>query len=519
MKHVFYVLSLIGVLVTGGVTAMQPVPLNGKKSETQVVSIDINPGQTLHRVNRLLLGTNIQWVDNGDNFVEPGTNRFNQPLIEKVKALNPALLRFPGGSLSDAYHWKDAVGPLASRKEGLHIFSGQKQKSLFGTDEFLALCRILKTEAIITVNPISGTKEEAAEWVSYCNTKNNPKVTYWQIGNEPYLEPVNSKVPVDQKFPEQFAQTYLEFYRAMKAQDPSIKIGLPLRSDIHGRYPGTPYPGWIKRVYPAVAGYVDFVSLHNAYFPVLLKNGEYKFPDSFLALMAASQEVSEDITRTKALLKTLSGGKLPGIAITEYNALFGFPNISEAKFTASLGSGIYTASLLTHFLKDTDLILANFWGQSGNWYLGAISPTMKLRPQYYALKIVSDYLGERVVPYSAKNIPVFESPACGFMPAKKNVPVLDVLTTFSSNTGYIILVNKSLTLDISVTISVGNFLVNGPTTGVVLTGTAVTDDNEFIETVRPRAFLTQTVENRLTCVVPKYSIAAISFQGKLLTNE
>jgi len=39
----------------------------------------------------------------------------------------------------------------------------------FGTDEFMALCEAVGARPMLTVNFGTGTIEEAAAWVEYCN--------------------------------------------------------------------------------------------------------------------------------------------------------------------------------------------------------------------------------------------------------------------------------------------------------------------------------------------------------------
>ena len=45
----------------------------------------------------------------------------------------------------------------------------------FGTDEFVRFCRQVGAEPFITANFGSGTPEEAANWVAYCNAPSSTK--------------------------------------------------------------------------------------------------------------------------------------------------------------------------------------------------------------------------------------------------------------------------------------------------------------------------------------------------------
>ena len=68
-------------------------------------------------VNRMLLGANIQWVDGGDGLVATrgGDRRKATAIREAAMALRPTTLRYPGGSQSDTYHWREGVGPTRGR--------------------------------------------------------------------------------------------------------------------------------------------------------------------------------------------------------------------------------------------------------------------------------------------------------------------------------------------------------------------------------------------------------------------
>src|ERR1700730_18988919 len=66
-----------------------------------------------HPVNRLILGNNVQWVDRGDEILRPNGDDFASHMLRGIKDLEPSILRYPGGSQSDLYHWKDGVGKRA----------------------------------------------------------------------------------------------------------------------------------------------------------------------------------------------------------------------------------------------------------------------------------------------------------------------------------------------------------------------------------------------------------------------
>jgi len=83
-------------------------------------------------------------------------------------------------------------------------------------------------DAMITVNFGTGTPQEAAAWVHYANVVKQYGIRYWQVGNEleGYWEtggPLNAQ---------DYVQRYVEYYDAMKAEDPSIVVLGPVSGGI-----------------------------------------------------------------------------------------------------------------------------------------------------------------------------------------------------------------------------------------------------------------------------------------------
>jgi alpha-N-arabinofuranosidase len=106
--------------------------------------------------------------------LEPGdaTDGVRADVLERIQALRPSFLRWPGGNVAQDYHWIWGVGPRDRRPTWSNLsWKNEPEPGDFGTDEYIALSRRLGTEPTLTVN-VEGrgaTVEEASAWVEYCN--------------------------------------------------------------------------------------------------------------------------------------------------------------------------------------------------------------------------------------------------------------------------------------------------------------------------------------------------------------
>ena len=131
----------------------------------------------------------------------PNINGFRKDVLEKFKAINPPVLRWPGGCFAETYHWKDGVGENRPvRPSWWTAMDGRYENNAFGTHEFLEFCELVGAKPYIAINITSATPMEAREWVDYClspkgttelakerekNGRAEPfDIPYWGIGNE-----------------------------------------------------------------------------------------------------------------------------------------------------------------------------------------------------------------------------------------------------------------------------------------------------------------------------------------------
>jgi hypothetical protein len=179
-----------------------------------------------------------------------------------LQAAGLTLWRFPGGSTADMYLWQSnscSNGMYTSPKDGI--------------DGLMAMADAAGAKPLITVNYGSSTAADAAAWVAYAKGKHYG-ITYWEIGNEVYG---NGYYGADWEIdshadhsPTAYAANCLAYIAAMKAADPTIKVGVVVT--MPGNWPdqagtgsgtgGNGLENWNDTVLGICGGQIDFVSAH-----------------------------------------------------------------------------------------------------------------------------------------------------------------------------------------------------------------------------------------------------------------
>lgn len=377
--------------------------------------------------NKMILGSNTQWTDNGDEMLIPGTLNFDPEMLAKAKAMAPTVLRYPGGELSDSYNWRNGIGTLENRYAKASA-NTRSQPILFGTDEMLRLSDELGAEPIFTVNIMTMTAQDAADWVRYTNVPNS-RVKYWEIGNEPYL---NSSIT-----PEQYAAKVNDFIKAMKAVDPGIQFGVALRTSTMGD------SDFNERFLAAATEKFDYVTVHNAYFPLSFY-GDPSDEDLYEAAMASTEVIRNDFAYFDALLKKARPGQNIPLAVTEFNAIFSVQgNVIDSAKTPTFTSALYIADLLAAFAKTPNLLMANFWSLTGNGDFGAVSNTGETRPVYEVFTAYAELMKGRLVTLDTQS-PVFENASVGLVFSNQNDEAVTTLATLEENTLRVMALNKDI---------------------------------------------------------------------------
>ncbi|MCG5211830.1 cellulose binding domain-containing protein [Streptosporangium soli] len=258
--------------------------------EVAPVAVTVNARAGLATVPETGIGTNHAIWD---------THLGSDETADLLKDGGMKLLRYPGGSYSDIYHWADHTAP------GGYVAPNTD------FDTFMRGVRRTGAQAMVTANYGTGTAEEAAAWVRQANVVKRYGIKYWEIGNENYGNGHYGAVwEADDhadKSPAEYARHVVAYADAMKAVDPTIKIGAVLTTPANwpdGIVADGDDGTWNKVVMSIAGSKIDFVMLH--WYPGALDKAVH-VPDMI------------HLTREQLAKYAGPGSERIGIAMTEFN--------------------------------------------------------------------------------------------------------------------------------------------------------------------------------------------------------
>ena len=194
---------------------------------------------------------------------------FRKDVIELVKDLRVGLVRYPGGNFLSGYNWKDGIGPRDKRPVRLDRAWHTIETNQVGIDEFADWAKKAGTEIMAAVNMGTGTPQDAADMVEYCNfpsgtawsdlrIKNGHKephaIKYWCVGNE-----MDGPWQICHLDANDYGKKARESIKMMKWTDDTIQTVV-----CGSASSGMPtYPEWDRIVLEHTYDVADFLSIHR----------------------------------------------------------------------------------------------------------------------------------------------------------------------------------------------------------------------------------------------------------------
>lgn len=508
-----YSLTLLtGLAMTACLHAADPAP------STQPSHLTVH-NKICHELNPRLFGQFFERPCGGERgpegVVDMATGQLPPAVVELLKNMQIPIVRFPGGTDIEYTDWRDMISNVPGRAPttapaGRPLSTGKNPRfptsNRFGFDECFALQRQTHWDTILVVNlrqafsrqtPLADAAQLAAGLVAYTNAAVGAKlpagmpdwpavraqnghpepynVHYFQLGNEawlmvpPLLEDLGLKDKPDQTAA-WLTNCYLEYARQLRAVDPGIELIMDgnMGGDLHEK---------ILRD-PRIAALKPIITRH-CYGPGPMDkiwggpttdNAELTSQDwwnLWTAVPGTFDEQGQCVGPAEDL--QLARMLHYRTACTEWNwAGFGFERLEKKPdLCVQFAAGLGTASFIHGLMRNGDsLVLATQSMLLGTaWPFASIhaDATEKMAPynsvQGLATTFYNLHHGKQLLDTSLANIRTHAQPfhvGWGPPPAKA-VASLDLLATADDQCIYIHAINRDLSQDIPLVVSLDGF--------------------------------------------------------------
>lgn len=213
------------------------------------------------RLQLQLVGDGEVWFDQIHlrSKAEPHLSR---SVMDTISAMRIPTLRFPGGIIVNAYHWKHGTGPVHLRPAALDAaFHHDWYLNYdFGLDEYLRLCADQGIVPAITLNPATETPDDARELAAYCagwfaGRDIAPPLIYWHVGNHPYLGTTAGMTP------DMYAGVIRDVVPGVKEMYANSRIvAVMSEGDLAAKPEAAP---WREALFGSVADLIDVVEVQK----------------------------------------------------------------------------------------------------------------------------------------------------------------------------------------------------------------------------------------------------------------
>jgi hypothetical protein len=320
-------------------------------------TVTVNQGTQIAPVTDQLLGINLEsWYDNVGN-ASSINDAFGKAGIKAI--------RWPGGSWSDAWHWRTSAAnltPFMCVTDPAHPGTWGGYSSF--ADFVTSIAKGGQFDLALTANYGSnaacnggGDPAEAAEWVAEAVSEGYPP-SYVTVGNENYgsWEFDLHAIPHD---PTTYANAVIGaggFSALIKAASPTTKVGVVVDANCTTVSGCT--NGWDSKVLSAAKGSYDFVEFH--YYP------QYQdvTSDTYLVHQAAL-DFTTYINTVKSEL--VSAGAPLGANTPIYVGEVGGNSANPGTQSWSITQGLYAGQLLGEAMND-GISRLTWWDGFGNCF-------------------------------------------------------------------------------------------------------------------------------------------------------
>jgi len=317
-------------LAVAATSALARFGLAQTQSTTRVV---IDSGRQISAINPHLFGSFLEQLGRAiyQGIYEPGSkfadaDGYRTDVMKEIHDLGVPIIRWPGGNFVSGYHWLDGVGPKKNRPVVLDRAWDTIETNQFGTNEFVTWARKVGTEPLFGLNFGTGTAEDAAALVEYCNVPGGTKwselrrshgyeqphnVKFWCVGNE-----MDGPWQIGHMEAHDYGIKAADAARQMRAIDPSVKL---IACGSSGPFMPT-YITWDRTVLEQCYEYVDGISLHRYWGNTEETNHE---SSKYLAMnLAMDRQIEEIIAVCDSVRAQKRSGKQLFLSFDEWNVWY-----------------------------------------------------------------------------------------------------------------------------------------------------------------------------------------------------
>ena len=391
-------------------------------------------------------------VDQASLMPADAINGLDPEMVQLSKEMNTPLVRF-GGNFTSAYHWRDGVGPLDKRVSMLNIAWGIPEYNQFGTDEFLRFCELIGAQPQIALNLGSGTPQEAADWVRYVDqhwTKHSALL--WELGNELWGN-WNLGYPTLDELPGRTRA----FSEAVRNVDPEARLIAT------GQDPDV-YQKWNAAQLTDPPNTFQFLSTHFVVTTDRVENRASSPDDIALASFALPVELGRRLHAMQAQIDQSKDFRDKAhIAFTEWLFVCCGRGPANAPRYDNMGGAVAAGGFFDMLIQNADIVpisdmtgiieFAGIWKKRGRVYA---------TPAYYVFRLYSE--ADIATPVNVETDTERYDVHQGVtrLPEIESVPYLETTAALNKRGDRLTIfcVNRHLTQDLPVTISVAGFNAN-----------------------------------------------------------
>ncbi|MBJ8350434.1 glycoside hydrolase N-terminal domain-containing protein [Streptococcus sp. CSL7508-lung] len=122
-----------------------------------------------------IFGINHRYAFNGYGTFDEETGKVNEEFAELYKKAGFGSIRYPGGTISNLFNWKTAIGPMNDRKKQIHGFYNNPNQggieANFGLSEIATFAKEVDSEMVYVYSLGRGNSQDVADLMEFLNAK------------------------------------------------------------------------------------------------------------------------------------------------------------------------------------------------------------------------------------------------------------------------------------------------------------------------------------------------------------